>query len=123
MLSAGFVTCSDNDDDDNDKAIGTWFGNDDDNNNITFIFKSNGTGTWTMRTHSSTEIFNGTFSYEMGGHSKGTIVLKYDYSYNNSSASIEKKFVEVFYFVIEGKSMYFYDDDYGDNLEMVLTKQ
>ncbi len=116
-LGASFVACGDDDDDD-DGVVGTWSGKDG-NHYITLTFKSGGSGTWVDKyndPYSGTDTDKGSFSYKMEGKSKGIINVRlYDsyYGYEN----------ETFYFMIEGKKMYVYEDDYEDDLEFVLTKQ
>ena len=120
VLSAGFVACGDDDDDSGSGSgvVGTWSGQDG-RDYLTLTFKCGGTGTWTGRyfdSYSGTETQRGSFSYEMEGKSKGIITVRYYDSYYGYET-------EHMYFEIEGKKMYLYEDYYGDDLELVLTKE
>ena len=123
MLSVGFVSCGDDDDDESNFSgsgvVGTWSGSDDDGEYLTVTFKKDGTGTWISRyydSYSGSETKKGSFSYEMEGNSKGVITVKnYDSYYGYE--------VEHTFFEIEGKRMYLYDDYYGEDLECILTKE
>lgn len=117
MLSVGFAACGDDDDDD-PSVVGTWSGRDG-KDQLTLTFSSNGTGTYIARyndSYSGMETETGSFTYTMEGSSKGIIILKYYDSYYGNET-------EILYFVIEGKTMSLYEDDYYDDLEFVLTKQ
>lgn len=119
-ISASFVACGDDDDDDDSGSgvVGTWSGRDG-NESLTLTFKSGGSGTYVAKYndyYSGTETERGNFTYEMEGKKKGIINVRlYDSYYGYE--------YETFYFMIEGKTMYIYEDDYEDDLEWVLTKQ
>ena len=133
-LSIGmfFFACSGDDDDDN-AAIGTWTYVDDDSRygeEFTLVFKSGGKGTWkSVVREGSYGTYNesGTFTYKMEGKKKGVITVKEDrddsYSYYSYYSYSSYNDYDVYYFEIEGKKMYLYEDGYGDDLEMVLTKK
>lgn len=95
------------DDDDNSgsstsKAVGTWYTGSGDNY-MSLTFKSNGTGSWILRTSGDdgTETEYGSLVYTMTSSSKGTVSLKLaDYDYVFISWD----------FVIEGSKMYLYQD-------------
>jgi len=104
----------------NSTVTGTWSGTDD-GDYLSLTFKNDGTGTFVGRYYDSyigsgsvTE--KGTFTYEMEGKSKGVIAVKEYNSYYGS-------YTDYIYFEIEGKTMYLYEDYYGDDLDWTLTKQ
>lgn len=119
MISAAFVACGD-DDDDNGSAsgvVGSWSGRDG-REYLTLTFKSGGSGVWTERyndSYSGMETHVTDFTYVMEGKSKGIITIEeYDSYYGTDT--------EHYFFVIEGKTMKLYEDDYGVDLEWELTK-
>ena len=119
MLSVGFAACGGDDGDDSgNSVVGTWSGKDG-KHQLTLTFSNNGSGTYIARyndSYSGMETETGSFTYTMEGSSKGMIILKYYDSYYGNAT-------EILYFVIEGKTMSLYEDDYYDDLEWVLTKQ
>ena len=119
MLSVGFAACGNDDDDESGSSVvGTWSGRDG-KDQLTLTFNSSGSGTYVARyndSYSGMETDTGSFTYTMEGSSKGLIIIKYKDSYYGSETAI-------IYFVIEGKTMSLYEDDYYDDLEWVLTKQ
>lgn len=106
----------------NSTVTGTWFGKESGSSweeSLTLTFKSDGTGTWVgsyYDSYSGSSTEKGTFTYEMEGKSKGVIAVKEYSSYSGS-------YTDYIYFEIEGKTMYLYEDYYGDDLEWTLTKQ
>ena len=118
-LGASFVACGSDDDDDDDGLLGTWVGKDG-SITLTLKIERGGTGSWTtygVESYSGhTSKKTGTFTYKMEGKSKGIVTVKYYDSYYGYET-------DIFYFVIEGKKMYVYEDGYGDDLEFVLTKK
>lgn len=116
-------------------AIGTWVGSEG-KDRVTVVFKSDGTGTATMRyydSYSGTEIERSSFTYKMLSSSRGICILQesssygYSYSYSDSYGSN----LYVVPFEIEGKTMYLFEDQdynvYNDydfsEVETVLIKQ
>lgn len=122
MLSVGIVSCSKDDKNDesnpSSKVIGTWSVRDG-NESLTLTFKSGGVGTSTYKYYSSysgMETETETFTYEMEDESKGIILMEYYDSYSGYQT-------DIVYFEIRGNKMYIYEEDYGDELIYVLTKQ
>lgn len=78
---------------------------------ITINFKSDGTGTFVEKyydSYSGMETDTYSFTYTMTGKTEGRMIIKYYDSYSGYDN-------EVFYFEIEGKTLYLYND-YGDSL-------
>ena len=118
MLSVGFAACGSDDDDSGSGVVGTWSGGDG-KHYLTITFNSGGSGTIVSRyndSYSGIETKTGSFTYTMEGPSKGIMIVKsYDSYYGYET--------DIFYFIIEGKTMSIYEDNYYDDLECVLTKQ
>ncbi len=118
MLSVGFVACESDNDDSDSGVVGTWSVRDG-RHQLTLTFNSGGSGTFIARyddSYSGLETETGPFTYTMQEASKGMIIIKDYDSYSGYQT-------EILYFVIEGKTMSIYEDDYYDDLEWVLTKQ
>lgn len=116
MLSAGFVACSDEGDDDdsgsNSLVVGTWSGIWDDYVHMTVTFKKNGTGVAISSWPGGSE--KEEFSYKMTGKSEGVVTYEW---YDDSYGKYE---TEHSYFKIEGKKMYL---DNGSGGYGILTKE
>ena len=99
-------------------VIGTWTGQDG-RDFVTLTFKDGGKGTYVSiyyDSYSGEERMTGSFSYTPVDDSRGTIILKVYDSYSGTET-------ELLYYVIKGSNMYIYEDGYGEDLELVLTKQ
>lgn len=119
VLSVGFVACGDDDSGGSGSSvIGTWTGQEG-RHTLTLIFKDGGSGTFIEKyndSYSGMETETGSFSYTIEGGSKGMIIVQLYDSYSGKEN-------EIFYWMIEGNTMFLYEHGYGDDLEYVLTKQ
>lgn len=107
----------DDDDDDNARIIGTWTGVDG-RRTLVLTFTTGNSGTYISMFEdqsSGTSTKTGTFTYVPENDSKGQIVMK---SFDGSSGPS----TDVFYYMIQGKTMCLYGRDYYDELQWVLTK-
>ncbi len=123
IQSVAITACGSDDEEDNadetNAIVGTWSGQDG-KENLTMIFKSDGTGAYISRYNSSSgmDTESGTFTYIMEGDKKGLINVRFHDSYSYSG-----KEYETLFFVIEGEKMSLFDDYYYDDLEWILTRQ
>ena len=121
LLCVGFTSCGDDDDDDaKAKVVGTWKGPDG-NTTVTMTFNSGGDGMYIESYNDSysggRESVSTSFTYSMVDAKRGIASIKVpDKWYSGSSTW-------TFYFIISDNTMSVYDDDFGDDLEFVLTKQ
>lgn len=127
-MSIGFMSCSSDDDDNknggnnNDFAknvIGTWSGKDGKYSIKTLIFKSDNKGIFIddfEDVYGGRETETSNFTYKPESSTKGIISIE---CYEEDGGF----FLDVFYYIIEGKTMYVYEKGYNDDLEWVLTKQ
>ena len=113
MTKSGSSTNVDDDDDDDpvttNSAVGTWKITSG-STEMSFTFKSNGSGSWYLRYNGETD--RGSLSYSMSGSSKGSVRIYYD---DGDS--------EVLYFKIQGKTMYIYEDSYYSEVAWEMYKQ
>ena len=111
MLSLGFVSCGDDDDDDN-AAIGTWYG-ESHSEGLTLVFKSGGKGVAYASYNGERVGESESFTYKMKSNTSGTLYFSdYDSYYGLETYEMT--------FKIEDGIMYLYDDGV---LEWKLTQQ
>lgn len=119
LFGVGFAACGDDDNGGSGvSVIGTWTGQEG-RHTLTLIFKDGGSGTFIEKyndSYSGMETETGSFSYTIEGGSKGMIIVQLYDSYSGKEN-------EIFYWMIEGNTMFLYEHGYGDDLEYVLTKQ
>lgn len=120
VFSTTFMACEEENKEENGgtSVIGVWSGRSS-NGQFTLTFKNNNIGTFIRKyTYSDTgvEVDAGSFTYTMETKENGLIVIKFNDSHHNGEN-------EMYYFVIEDKTMSIYTDDYLSGLAWVLTKQ
>lgn len=102
----------------NSSVTGTWK-SEDSRESMVATFKSDKTGTYIYNyddPYSGVENQTGTFTYNPESEDKGQIIMEvYDSYYGKST--------EVYYYSIEGNTMFVCEDDYYADLEWILTKQ
>jgi len=105
VLSVGFASCGDDDDNGGSNAVtGTWVGigtGEDDDENVTIVFRGNLTGTFTLSGYDSyygTETETATFTYTLNEDKTGVMIFKFDDEDDSYSHSGSGSNYETFYF-------------------------
>lgn len=130
-VSAGFIACGGDDEEEESSVeegssvVGTWV---DAHEGLTLTFNAGGTGTWIIRegsnSYSGEATKTGSFTYTAENKSRGIVALQYKSSHSSSySSSSSGNSADVFFYTIENKTMYLYEDGYGEDLEFTLVKQ
>lgn len=118
ILNVGFVAC-DSDDDEEGDVIGTWIGMiEDGQDQMAMTFRENGTGVIAGVLTSENYTYEQSFTYKMESKSKGILIIgDEDFDGYGDDTKIH------WYFEIEKKKMFLYEDGYGDEFIGILTKK
>ena len=109
MLSIACSSDDSNDDNSSSGVVGKWV-KQEESDQFILVFNSGGSGTWVEMRRGKYED-TAAFVYIPDGDKKGKLILTYS-----------DDEIEVWYYMIEEKTMFLYERGYGEELEIILTK-